>query len=184
MPVCRKETSVEVSRCSEEFLLCAGLWEFIARYLKVLYKVSSVLMPRPSRIFQGQGFPFVLLYFTLPFCLLCMGCQRKLLGGAMAALAPSLSDVHQPAWRPGLCLVRLKSMPKLTRCRLFPGHLAGPGRHHLGTHTLYDAHTFFWCGTTTHHVTQTAGSRSPGPRCTPSCSSPQGDLAQPGQMNS
>lgn len=62
MPVCRKETSVEVSRRDEEFLLCAGLWEFIARYLKVLYKVSSVLMPRPSGVFQGWGFPFVLLF--------------------------------------------------------------------------------------------------------------------------
>lgn len=35
MPVCRKETSVEVSRGGEEFLLCAGLWEFVASHSKV-----------------------------------------------------------------------------------------------------------------------------------------------------
>ena len=53
MPVRRKETSVEVSRGDEQFLPCAGLWEFIANYSKVLYKVSSVLMSWQSGIFQG-----------------------------------------------------------------------------------------------------------------------------------
>lgn len=84
MPVGRKETPVEVSRHGEEFLLCAGLWEFFASHLKILYKMSSVLMSWPSGIFQGWGFPFVLC-----FCLLCVTCPKKLLGGAKAALVLS-----------------------------------------------------------------------------------------------
>ena len=87
-----------------------------------------------------------------------MRCQRKLIGGAIAATALSLSDGQQPAWRSGLCLVRLESVPSLTRCRPFPGDLAGLGRHQLGTHTLCDARTS--CGTTTHHAAQTVGSRT------------------------
>lgn len=59
VPVCRKETSVEVSRHGEEFLLCAGLWELIASHSKVLYQVSSVLMPWHSGVFQGWSSPFV-----------------------------------------------------------------------------------------------------------------------------
>lgn len=62
VPVGRKETPVEVSRHGEEFLLCAGLWEFTASHLKVLYKMSTVLMSWPSGIFQGWDFPFVLLF--------------------------------------------------------------------------------------------------------------------------
>lgn len=90
MPVSRKEKPVEASRHGEEFLLCARLWESIANHLKVLYKMSSVLMSWPSGIFQGWSFPFVLC-----FCLLCMRCQKKLLGGAKAALA--LSEHCPPA---------------------------------------------------------------------------------------
>lgn len=62
VPVCRKEMSVQVSRGGEEFLLCAGLWEFIASHVKVLYKVSSVLMSWHSGVFQGWAFTFVLLF--------------------------------------------------------------------------------------------------------------------------
>lgn len=43
-PVCRKETSVEVSRGGGEPLFSAGLWEFIARHWNASYKVSNMLM--------------------------------------------------------------------------------------------------------------------------------------------
>lgn len=77
-------------------------------------------------------------------------------------------------WSPGMCLVGLKSVSKLIRCRLLPGHLAGPGRQHLGTPTLcsgvYNAHTL--CGTNTHHLKQMVGPglhaplAAPAPRVT------------------
>lgn len=44
VPVCRKETSVEVSRGGGEPLFSAGLWEFIARHWNASYKVSTMLM--------------------------------------------------------------------------------------------------------------------------------------------
>lgn len=77
-------------------------------------------------------------------------------------------------WSPGMCLVGLKSMSKRIRCRLLPGHLAGPGRQRLGTPTLcsgvYNAHTL--CGTNIHHLTQMVGTglhtplAAPAPRVT------------------
>lgn len=43
-PVCRKETSVEVSRGGGEPLFSAGVWEFIARHWNGSNKESNMLM--------------------------------------------------------------------------------------------------------------------------------------------
>lgn len=163
--MCRKETSVEVSWDGEELLLCAGLWEFIASHLKVLCTVSSVIMSWHSGIFQDWDFTF---------CLLCMRCQSKLIGGAMAAPALSLSNGKQPAWRSGVCL---GSVPNLTGCRPCLGDLAGPGRHQHGAHTLCDAHTS--C-TTTMLCGGNSGIQDLG--TSPSALIPKEMLAQPGSL--
>lgn len=59
--VCRKETSVEVSRSRWELLFCAALWELIAGHLSVLLKVSSVLMSWHSAVFQVRSLTLVFL---------------------------------------------------------------------------------------------------------------------------
>lgn len=84
------------------------------------------------------------VHFT--FCLLCVICQRQLIRAAAAALSLNLSDGQQPAWRSGLCLIRLESVPNLTRCRPPLGDLAGPGRHQCCIYSLCEAHSS--CSTT------------------------------------
>lgn len=75
-----------------------------------------------------------------------MTCQRQLIRGAAAALSLNLSDGQQPAWRSGLCLITLESVPNLTRCRPPLRDLAGPGRHQCCIYSLCEAHSS--CSTT------------------------------------
>lgn len=163
---------VEVSKCGGQFLPCAGLWEFIASLLKLLYKMSSVLMSRPSGIFQDWGFPFVLL-----FACCAWDAKKNYLEGAKAALA--LSERCPPAClEPRPVSGQTEERAQIDQVQA-PSRAPGstwkaPSWHSYSVecpHVVWHYHT--WCD-------MNGRGQGSGPQCTPGCCSPQGDLAQPG----